>query len=121
MSCQAYLDLMAKKLSTYEQQMSKRVGVLIREQREARGMNRHQIAEILGDEYDSIAKKENGVRQFSVSDIARLALEWDCSIDLLVFGSERPKLLRRFQVEFAPEYRDTAKIPVTRGKVTKTH
>lgn len=112
---------MSKKLSTYEQQMTKRVGVLIREQREARGVSRHQIAEILGDEYDSIAKKENGIRQFSVSDVARLALEWDCTIDLLVFGSERPKLLRRFQVEFSPDYRDGAKTTVSRGKPSKSH
>jgi transcriptional regulator with XRE-family HTH domain len=112
---------MSKKLSTYENQMAKRVGVLIREQRETRGVTRHQIAEILGDEYDSIAKKENGARQFSVSDVARLALEWDCPIDLLVFGSERPKLLRRFHVEFSPAIGESGKASIKPAKITKTH
>lgn len=94
---------MAKKLSTYERQMAARIGAAVREQREVRDMKREVIAQILGDEYDSIAKKERGERQFSASDIARLALEWDCPTDLLIFGQSRPKLLRRVQVDFTQQ------------------
>lgn len=112
---------MAKRLSTYERQMAERVGNLIREQREIRNISREDVAAILGDKYDAVAKKEAGKRQFSVAEIARLALEWNCSTDLLIFGAERPRLLRRVQVEFAPEISETGQSSPSTGRINKSH
>lgn len=112
---------MAKKLSTYEKQMAARIGIAVREQRELRDIKREAIAAILGDEYDSIAKKERGERQFSASDIARLALEWDCPTDLLIFGLDRPKLLRRVTVEFGRQELPASVSPVKSQKLPRSH
>ena len=101
--------------------MAKRIGVAVREQRELRDIKREAVAEILGDEYDSVAKKERGVRQFSASDIARLALEWDCPTDLLIFGLDRPKLLRRVTVEFGKQELPASVLPVKQQKPTRSH
>jgi len=112
---------MAKRLSTYERQMAERMGNLVREQRETRNISHEAIADILGDKYDAVAKKEAGKRQFSASDIARLALEWNCTTDLLIFGTERPRLLRRVQVQFAPEIQETPDKSPVAGRIIKSH
>jgi hypothetical protein len=48
-----------------------------------------------------VAKAERGERRFSVADIVRLALEFDCPVDRLIFGDRpRPRLLRKAKVSF---------------------
>ena len=50
---------------------------------------------------DAVAKAERGERRFSVADIVRLALEFDCPVDRLIFGDRpRPRLLRKAKVSF---------------------
>ena len=92
---------MAKQLTTYEKQVARIVGENVREVREARGTSRAQVGAWLNQSDDAVAKAERGERRFSVADIVRLALEFDCPVDRLIFGDRpRPRLLRRTKVSF---------------------
>lgn len=92
---------MAKQLTSYEKQVARIVGGNVRELREARGISRAQVGGFLGQSDDAVAKAERGERRFSVADIVRLALEFDCAVDRLIFGDRpRPRLLRKSKVSF---------------------
>lgn len=92
---------MAKQLTAYEKQVARIVGENVRGMREARGISRVQVGAFLGQSDDAVAKAERGERRFSVADIVRLALEFDCAVDQLIFGARpRPRLLRKTKVSF---------------------
>lgn len=92
---------MAKQLTSYEKQVARIVGGNVRTVREARGVSRAQVGTWLSQSDDAVAKAERGERRFSVADVVRLALEFDCPVDQLIFGSRpRPRLLRKSTVSF---------------------
>lgn len=87
---------MPKQLSSFERQIATGMGAAARKMREARGISREQVGEWIGQSFDAVAKAERGERRFSIADIVRLALEFDCPVDQLIFGSDpRPRLKRR--------------------------
>jgi transcriptional regulator with XRE-family HTH domain len=92
---------MAKQLTPYEKQVARIVGGNVRAVREGRSISRVQVGDWLGQSDDAVAKAERGERRFSVADIVRLALEFDCPVDRLIFGDRpRPRLLRKAKVSF---------------------
>ncbi len=92
---------MAKQLTAYEKQVARIVGANVRDVREARGTSRAQVGAWLGQSDDAVAKAERGERRFSVADVVRLSLEFDCPVDRLIFGDRpRPRLLRKTKVAF---------------------
>jgi transcriptional regulator with XRE-family HTH domain len=92
---------MAKQLTAYEKQVARIVGANVRDVREARGVSRAQVGAWLNQSDDAVAKAERGERRFSVADVVRLALEFDCAVDQLIFGARpRPRLLRKSTVTF---------------------
>lgn len=92
---------MAKQLTAYEKQVARIVGSNVRTIREARGVSRAEVGAWLNQSDDAVAKAERGERRFSVADVVRLALEFDCPVDQLIFGARpRPRLLRKSTVAF---------------------
>lgn len=93
---------MAKQLSNWELQISKRAGDSIRKQRELRNIDRETLGNWLGQSADAVAKAEIGKRRFSLADAVRISLEFGCSLDQLVFG-EQPKPTIMRVVQFDPD------------------
>jgi transcriptional regulator with XRE-family HTH domain len=92
---------MAKQLTAYEKQVARIVGANVRALREARNVSRGKVGSWLNQSDDAVAKAERGERRFSVADIVRLALEFDCPVDQLIFGNRpRPRLMQRARVQF---------------------
>ena len=72
--------------------------------REARKLTCEDLAVALGTSADAVAKAERGDRRFSLGDIARLALEFDCLTDELIFGQgPRPQIIRSSKVVWAAD------------------
>jgi transcriptional regulator with XRE-family HTH domain len=92
---------MAKQITAYEKQVARIVGANVRALREARNIKREKVGAWLGQSDDAVAKAERGERRFSVADIVRLSLEFDCAVDLLIFGNRpRPRLMQKARVSF---------------------
>lgn len=91
----------AAQITPFEAEVMKRLGATVRQHRMARGLSRHHVAEWLGQSADSLAKMEAGKRRFTVADVLRLALEFECSVDeLITGGAPRPRIVRQSKVEF---------------------
>lgn len=76
------------------------IGANTRRLREARGIAVEQVAQLLGCTADAIRKCETGKRRYSVADILRLALLYECATDDIIFGpGPRPKLVPQYQIK----------------------
>lgn len=75
---------MAKQLSKFEQRVARQVGETVRALRERREVSRDTMAEWLGQTADAVAKAERGERRFSIADVVRLGLEFDCPVADLI-------------------------------------
>jgi len=49
----------------------KRIGQLIKEKREAKGLTHHQLADLMGISYATISKVENGKWNFGIDTISK--------------------------------------------------
>lgn len=104
MSNSVILRPMAKQLTPFEISVARRAGSAVRAMREARKLTCEDLAVLLQTSADAVAKAERGTRRFSLADIARLALEFDCSTDDLIFGpGPRPAIVRSSKVVWAAD------------------
>lgn len=66
---------------------------IITREREARGLNRAQLARLMNSNSSKIYRLEHRDGTLSVSDVVNLAQAWGCSTDYLL-GLEHPKTAR---------------------------
>ena len=60
----------------------KRIGQMIKEKREAKGLTHHQLAEIIGVSYATISKVENGKWNFGIDTVSKFGAALDFKADL---------------------------------------
>ena len=94
-----YHEPVRKQKDSFELRIARDIGATTRRFRETRGISVDQIAALLGCTSDAVRKCETGKRRYSVADILRLALLYDCPTDDLIFGKgPRPTLTHRYNV-----------------------
>lgn len=90
---------MRKQKDGFELRVAREIGAQTRRMREARQISVEQVAQLLECTADAVRKCETGKRRYSIADILRLSLLFDCTTDDLVFGSApRPKLVPRYNI-----------------------
>lgn len=90
-----------------ERRFMKMTGKNVAEARKAHGWNRAAVARLLGVTYDSVAKKEQGIRGFTIYDAFMLANEFGISIEKLIFADKPwPEIRRETRMVFPSEAAD---------------
>lgn len=92
---------MARQFSLYEKQCARVVGAAVQKERKRRGISRAKMAGWINHTTDAVAKAERGERRFSIADLIRLSLEFDCKLEELIFGGERPLLKNSSRILFS--------------------
>ncbi|MCR4646250.1 MAG: helix-turn-helix transcriptional regulator [Oscillospiraceae bacterium] len=69
--------------------------IALRALRYARGMTQRQVADAIGVSATSITQYESGDREPSIDKLKKLAALFDCTIDELVNGKTKKKVIVR--------------------------